>query len=115
MSWIIREDSGFYRVRPDSGGDSLPCRDLEHAEARCNYLNGGDGLTKRERFAMAAMQQCQANTREGLEAFKKTASAGGLDDVTNLITKYAEELPAHIAVAAVNQADALIAELEKES
>lgn len=40
----------------DTLATSMLTSTLEKAEAKCNYLNEGDGLTRRERFAMAAMQ-----------------------------------------------------------
>ena len=68
---------------------------IEKCEAYCNYLNGGDGLTKRERIAIAAMQCNLAS------------------NFTNESQSASDELC--IAHWSVLQADALIAELEKQS
>lgn|GEM_PF-5436319 len=89
MSWFISHFNGRYHALvQDESVNPISCINLEQAEAKCNYLNGGDGLTKRELFAMAAMQALIANCN----------------------------VPeSQIASWSVSQADALIAELEKKS
>lgn len=84
--WSVRNSSDLARM--------YEFKTLEEAEAKCSALNGsGDGLTKRERFAMAAMQ--------GLS---------GVCDSTGMLMVAVPD----IASLSVEYADAVLAELDKE-
>lgn len=96
MSYSVRVDdcSVYYNYGDGDGYFYKGYSSLEEAEAKCNYLNGGDGLTKRERFAMAAMKGLSASD------FISDQHASGT---------YCEQ----IADIATEQADALIKALKQ--
>ncbi len=89
-----QQPTGKYIVgHPDRKVTVGPFDELQQAEAKCNFLNGGDGLTKRERFALAAMQGMQTAS---------TANHTQSDTAIKTIAKWAYK-----------QADAMLAESEK--
>lgn len=88
---VVRDhrEAGF-AVSSGDGTSFFHAGTIEQAEAKCNYLNGGDGLTRRERFAMAAMQGILAADADFCVP------------------------PGMVAEWSVQRADVLIAELEKQ-
>ena len=87
---VLRDHDGSYAISTSDGSSQTPVGTVEQAEAKCSHLNGGDGLTKRERFAMAAMQGLAASDA------------------------YSQATPTKLALWSVEQADELIAALEKK-
>jgi len=84
--------------------------------------NDSDGpLTRRERFAMAALPQAQAGMREGApELLKKYAekmeeAGGGVNRMEAVVEELKSEFATLIAAGAVEQADALIAALDGDA
>lgn len=84
---IQKLNDGSYDIH-FGGASLLNTRGKDEAEAKCNYLNGGDGLTKRERFAMAAMQGIQAQN------FISDHNEFGMssDDISRIATEQADDL-----------------------
>ncbi len=87
MSYYIDKDSGEFVVwhsGPHIHYIQSKHATFELAQAHIHYLNGGDGLTKRERFAMAAMQ--------GIQASLSSSDNMTVGNITDLSIKQADSL-----------------------